>query len=79
MHDTSRRWRSSAERRRAAASGARGAASEFGLGEGGPVPFVAGPDGKLRGLDEEESYLQRRRTPKPRKRWFAHNRRLGTG
>jgi hypothetical protein len=72
VHDTSRHWRGKRER-------ARGAPPPRPPGEGGPEPYAAGPDGTLRRLDEEESYLERRRAPKPRRRWFMDNRRTGTG
>lgn len=78
VHDTSRPWNS---RREKAARRAAGAAGDDVRppGQGGRVPYVAEADGSMRPLSEEEAYLQRRRTPQPRKRWFHDNRRLGTG
>ncbi|KAI8464465.1 MAG: hypothetical protein J3K34DRAFT_491425 [Monoraphidium minutum] len=81
VHDTSRAWNSKRERRRGRAAAAAGAppAPPAPPGAGGPVPYVAEAGGGLRGMGEEEVFLQRRRAPKERRRWFAHNRRLGTG
>ena len=79
VHDTSRRWRGKRERARAAQQQGQQGQQQGQPGEGGPAPYAAGPDGVPRALSPDEAYLERRRAPKARRRWFAHNRRLGTG
>jgi hypothetical protein len=78
VHDTSRHWNSKHERKQQKEQQQKQQRKPR-PGKGGPMPYVAEADGRLRAMGEEEAYLQQRRTPRERRRWFAQNRRLGTG